>query len=264
MYGVVSTGNQAETSIRLAAEHYKDTCPPGASSICDEIYVNVGLPNADTMEEMEEVMRQVTFILNCCGFYIKVWTCIFDSELSPAACSDGTSIGVVGLKWIPGTDELGLAWGEMNFHKSIRGKRRGNEVPVITGNDVLGVLPEVIRRIDCVSQTAQIYDIIGTLEPLKARFKLDLSDLVLQGLDWNDTIPPECVPIWTRNFQLMQDMRHLRYARCVVPLEVIEPRFRIIEAHDASKDMTFMGIWAGCLLRIGSYTCQLLFSRSIS
>ena len=150
---------------------------------------------------------------------------MYDEKLSEIASSDGKSLGVVGLKWIPSTDELALAWQEMNFQKSKRGKRRGNELPVVTGEDVLAVIPETIRRVDCVSQTAQIWDITGAFEPLKARFKLDLADLVARGLDWHDSIPPECVPVWIENFQIMQEMRHLTFPRCVVPLDAIEPKF---------------------------------------
>ena len=46
MYGVVCTGNQAESAIRIAAEHIKETHPMGAKAVCEQIYVDDGLPIA--------------------------------------------------------------------------------------------------------------------------------------------------------------------------------------------------------------------------
>ena len=262
MYGVVCTGNQAETSIRRAAKHYQDIYPLGAAAIMNEVYVDDGLPTANTRELMLVVRYQVEEILKACGFLLKVWTTCGDAELDAKASSDGISLSVCGMRWFPKDDLMSLAWGEMNFRTNYRGKRKPNPVPVLTGKDVANILPDVIRRVDAVSQVAQVYDIVGSLEPLKARFKLDLAKLVDRGLDWKDPLPEELIPSWVKNFEIIQDLRSVQFSRCVIPVDAKKPEFVLIECHDAAQLMAFMGIWAVCEKRDGSYSCQLLFSRS--
>ena len=133
MYGVVSSGNQAETSIRRAATHYMSKYPLGAQMILSHIYVDDGLPVAWTKEVLLLILYQIALILCACGFIVKCTTIVGADELSDKASTDGESIGVCGMRWYPHTDRLALAEGEMNFNRKVRGAKRPNKHKVESG-----------------------------------------------------------------------------------------------------------------------------------
>ena len=57
-----------------------------------------------------------------------------------------------------------------------------------------GILSEKFTRRNCASRAAEVFDLIGRFPPITARIKLDLSDVSLRGLDWDNIIPDDLVP----------------------------------------------------------------------
>jgi len=266
MYGVVSTGNQAESAIRRAARKLEDEFPLGAEAIINHVYVDDGLPHALTMHKLILMIGQAYEILYCCGFNVKCLTIVGDEFLSAKASSDGVSTGVCGMKWYPHKDLLSLASGEMNFSKSVRGRKTPNKHKVECGRDIdEDILPEILTRRDCVAKTMELYDITGVVEPLKAKLKIALAMLVDLGLGWRDPVPDDLLPMWIGpegNFAMIQDVRDLKWRRAVVPKDAVEMKVRLINIHDASKKVGIMGIYAGFKLHSGKWSCQRIFSRS--
>ena len=266
MYGVVSTGNQAETAIRRGAVHYQIEKPLGAQCILTHIYVDDGSIGADTEAEVDETLEEVEYILRKMGFFIKCVTKSGQKEISEKASSDGESTIVCGLRWLPYKDRIALAKGEMNFNKSIRGRKKPNIHPVEGSQDLDEfIIPKVITRRHAVAKSAELFDITGLVQPLKSKLKLDLGKLIDINLTWDDPIPEELLEDWVGdggNFAMIQDARLLHWERAVVPENASELKLRILDVHDGSSKISAMAIYVGFPLKSKGWSCQLIFSRS--
>ena len=67
---------------------------------------------------------------------------------------------------------------------------------------------------------ARIWDPLGKLTPLTVRFKRDLRRMIAGGYDWDSPISAELRTEWLHNFQLIEDVRDILYARCSLPVGV--------------------------------------------
>ena len=264
MYGVTCTGNQAETAIRRAAKHFEAKYPLGAHAILTQTYVDDGLPTQDTKELLQETMEQIKVILALIGFLIKVSTLVFQKELSEKASQDGESIGVCGMRWFPKTDEYSLGKGEINFNPSIRGKKKPNSKSVETSQDVTDeIVPLKFTKAELVGKISEVYNLDGTVEPMKIHHKILMRIYGINQLDWKDYVPVEQREVWMEVFKNIQDVRLIKWRRAVVPVDAVDPtKMRLIETNDGSQYGSSCAVYAGFLLKDGSYSCHLLFARS--
>ena len=92
--------------------------------------------------------------------------------------------------------------------------------------------------------------------------KLDLHELVLQKLDWDDKIPDNLQPIWESHFQMMNEIKTLKYQRAVIPEDTIDTQIDTLDFGDASREIACIAIYARFKRKDGSYSCQLVFARS--
>ena len=77
-----------------------------------------------------------------------------------------------------------------------------------------------VRR-DCVSVVYGIFDPKGLAAPIVCGFKIDLHDLTVMKLDWDDEIPENLRQIWASNFEMIQELKNIRYKRAVVPTDAV-------------------------------------------
>ena len=92
--------------------------------------------------------------------------------------------------------------------------------------------------------------------------KMNLHTLVKRGLSWDDVIPDDLRSVWVSHFEMMQEIGNLRFQRAVVLEDVVNLDINTIDAADASNKMACVSIYARFLRRNGTYSCQLVFSRS--
>ena len=100
------------------------------------------------------------------------------------------SVVVGGLKWFPKEDLISINVSELNFAKKNRGRKP---------QDRKGIIPEKITKRNCVSKVAEIFDPLGRVTPLTSGLKLDLNELTLRKLDWDDQIPEDLRQIYDCN-----------------------------------------------------------------
>ena len=112
-------------------------------------------------------------IVNRGGYKLKGITLTGDNPMENLS-DDGKSLIVAGLKWFPKSDLISLNIGELNFAKRQRGKK-----PSSKNNSI----PDKLTKCHCASKVGEIYDLLGKMTPITARFKLDLHDLVTRKLD---------------------------------------------------------------------------------
>ena len=141
----------------------------------------------------------------------------------------------------------------MNFAKKIRGRK-----PTTTNN----IIPSKLTRRDCISKVCEAFDITGKIATLTAAMKLDLLELVLQKLDWDDKVPDNLQPIWESRFQMMNEVKTLKYQRAVIPEDAVDTQVDTSDFGNTSREIACIAIYARFKRKDGSYLRQLVFARS--
>ena len=100
------------------------------------------------------------------------------------------------------------------------------------------------------------------LVPILATMKVDLHELVILKLDWDDAIPNSYRAMWESHFAMIQEINNIRYYRTVVPEDAVDLDVITLDFGDASKVLVCVAIYARFKRKCGSYSCQLVFARS--
>ena len=179
IYGVRSSGNQAEFALRTIAEASKDEFPDAHDAIQNDVYVDDCLSGAPNHDAAHQLADEVEMTVNRGGFELK-GVAFSGEDPPPQLTDDGEMIHIAGLKWFVKSDQISLNIGEMNFAKKIRGKKPSQSFHII---------PKRLTRRHCASKVAEVFDLTGKITPLIAAMKIDLQTLVHLKLDWDDQIP---------------------------------------------------------------------------
>ena len=260
-YGVVQTGQQAGYALDHLAELGKVDYPLAPECIARDRYVDDILPGADTVEQVDEQISQVRQLLSTAGFSLK-YVIRTGDQPGDSASSDGETIKMLGYKWNTLTDSLHPGISELNINRKIRGVQKPNSVPVITEEDAEHNLKSATlsRRI-IISKIAEFFDPIGIWEPLKLQLKLHSARL--NKLPWDQNLSPEEETFWKSKLLQFVRFRYLSSPRCTIPPNSKSTSgIRLICMSDAAKSAGGAAIYAGRKLHDGSWTCNLLTSRS--
>ena len=260
-YGVKSTGNQSGYALDHLAELKSDEFPLAFEVLMSSRYVDDILGNAETEEEVDAQIYEVTSVLKKGGFGLK-FVAKSGYPPPPDASSDGETLRILGYKWSPEQDELSPAFEEVNFNKKRRGAKKPNVFPVVSSEDVTKLLSSIkISRRIVVSKIAEIFDPIGLWEPYKLQLKLEQT--TLNGVDWDLELNEELQHHWSERFKEFVELPNLKTPRCVVPVNAVDPtKMRLVCVSDAAVGAGGTAIYAGFLLHDGSYSCMLLTSKS--
>ena len=125
---------------------------------------------------------EISLVLKNGGIGLKGFTFSGEAPLENLS-EDGETINCAGMKWLSQRDELQLDVGELNFAKEVRGK--------MAVSDEGKRIPEKLTRRQVVGKVAEVFDLTGRFTPIIAHMKLDLHELVIRKLDWDDVIPDE-------------------------------------------------------------------------
>ena len=252
IYGVKSSGNQAESGLRKTARIESERYPRVSNIIQKDIYVDDCLSGEDSWDNVLSTTDDLQLVLARGGFTVKGFT--FSGKDPPCdLSSDGVSVKIAGIQWHTKVDKISLETANLNFAKKQRGKK-----PSKINNQI----PKDFTRRDCVSKVAEIFDLVGKATPITCGMKLDLRTPVNRKLDWDDKIPADLKKIWLANFRTIQDLAHVRFNRAIVPKDAVNLDINTIDTGDASNSLACSAIYARFQRKDGSYSCQLIFSRS--
>ena len=169
IYGVKSSGNQAEHALRKTAKLSQVEYPKVNEIVKNNIYTDNCISGEQSEREALKRADELEVVLNRGGFVLKGIT--FSNQDPPESLSDDSeSINVAGMKWFPKDDIISLDIKDMNFAKKIRGQK---------ATTTINIIPSKLTRRDCVSKACDIFDITGKITPLTVAMKLDLHELVL-------------------------------------------------------------------------------------
>ena len=191
IYGVKSSGNQAERALRITSDHFK--YPEVYKTFQKDIYVDDCLSGQNSLQGSFQLTDELDIILLHGGFCLKGFT--FSGLDPPKSLSeDGHSISVAGTKWFSKADILRLDVGPLDFSKRQRGQRTSPETDI----------PKHLTRNECLSKVSEIFDLTGMITPLTAAMKMDLHTLVQRKLNWDDAVPDDLRPIWDSHFDMIK------------------------------------------------------------
>ena len=255
IYGVRSSGNVAESGIRQTAELTKEIYPRAYDVMMNDLYVDDCLSGANSEIDRSQITEELSGALSKGGFKLKGFTFSGFDPPEHLANEDKISVNVGGLLYFSKTDEFSLKVPELNFGKKQRGKKSQNTV---------GVIPENLTMKNCVSVTYEIFDPPGRVAPLVSGFKIDISELHMRKLDWDDVLPDNLRQVWKSNIEMIQEIRNIRYRRAVIPHDAVDLNCETIDTADASQAMICVAIYIRFKLKSGGHSYQLLFARTKS
>ena len=253
IYGVRPSGNVADSGVKQTAELTKDTHPLAYDAITKQLYVDDGMSGADSQSERMEKAEQLSGALGMGGFKLKGFTMSGSDPPPNLANDDQVSVNVGGLVWFSKEDKFSLKIPELNLGKKQRGKKSQSSA---------GILPKDLTLRNCLSVVYEIFDPLGRAAPLVSSFKLDIRELHLRKLDWDDVLPDNLRSVWASNIEMIQEIRNIRYHRAVIPEDAVDLNCDTIDTADASRDMICVAIYIRFKLKSGKHSCQLLFSRT--
>ena len=251
IYGLRPSGNQAEYALRLTAELSKDEYPEIKPIVDRDIYVDDCLSGEATTELAYQRADELDLVLKRGGFHLKGFTFSGKPPLEELS-RDGVTINTVGSKWDSEKDVLYFDIKDLNFAPKKRGKKPESD----------GTIPERLTRRQCCGKVGELFDIVGKVTPITAHMKLDLRQLSLLELDWDDPIPTEFRQAWVDHFKTIQELRDVHFQRCIIPIDAVNLDIQTIDTADASKEVACSAIYARVLRKTSEYSCQLVFSRS--
>ena len=114
IYGVTSSGNQAQRGLRLTAELSKDEFPEACEIVHKDTYMDDTMSGDHTIELVDQRADELEIMLSRGGFTLKGFT-ISGRHPDPALSADGISIHTAGLLWFSFEDEIALNIKDMNF-----------------------------------------------------------------------------------------------------------------------------------------------------
>ena len=78
-------------------------------------------------------------------------------------------------------------------------------------------------------------DILGKVSPLICSMKVDLRELVIRNLDWDDKVSDDLKPTWISNFETIREIGDLKYRKAIVPEDAVSVDIDTIDTEDASQ-----------------------------
>ena len=248
IYGVVSSGNVAECALRKLAALTRTEFPKAYDTIMNDLYVDDCISGDVALPEARSKADELSSALGKIGLVLKGVT--YSGEDPPKDLSkDGISILAGGFWWFPKKDLVSIKVSENADLKKF--------ILILAGE-----IPGKVTRKNCVGGVAGIFDPPGFVIPLTSGFKIDISEFCLRKLNWDDEIPEELHKIWIDNFEMIEEIKGIKFKRAVVPDDAIDLSVETLDFADASQRMICVAIYARFKRRSGGYSCQLVFARS--
>ena len=259
IYGVRPSGNQTMAAFVKLSDHCKLHHPEhssGADVLAEDAYMDDILHSEDSPDKCRFIAESLDFTLNLGSMSVKAYT-FAGSEPSELVSGDGENVGLVGMLWKPAEDIISIDVKELYLGKARRGK-----LPELVQGDVGEALIKVFTRRVVVGKIAGLFDPMGLVTPVSARFKLNLHELCKLNLDWDDKIPDIYLETWVKNLEDIQKIREVRFRRSVVPPDAANLDLQFITSVDASEKIAIAVVHSRTLLTCGSYYTQLVCAKS--
>ncbi|XP_066917852.1 uncharacterized protein [Clytia hemisphaerica] len=251
IYGVKSSGNQAERCLRETAKQFQNDHPDIYRIVSEDVYVDDCLSGDQTLPKVINTADRLETVVNNGGFTLKGFTFSCQDPIKKLS-KDSHSVSVAGLKWYPKEDTLSIDVQDLNFAKKYRGRKPTS----------ISDIPTNLTRRQCSSKLGELYDISGIVTPFIATMKMDMHQIVKHKFEWDDTLPDNLRNMWVSHFEMMKEIKTIKYKRAIVPEEAVNLNIETLDFGDASEYLACSAIYVRFKLKDETYSCQLIFARS--
>ena len=228
----------------------------GAEVLKNKAYMDDLLSAHDSMKEAMKAANELKSVLALGSMSVKEVT-FSGQPPTDVVSSDGKHVGLLGYEWASEDDLIRVNIGELYLGK----KNRGKTPETIIDNLEEKLSGKFTRRI-IVGKVAGVFDPLGLLVPVTAKYKLQLSDICRLKLGWDDPIPPSFLKQWVANIYEMQDLNSIYFARSVIPADAASPKISYIASCDSSKEICIAVIHSRVKKRDGTFFVQVLAAKS--
>ena len=260
IYGVKTSGAQLEAGIRNLAMHIANEEPAhldGARALQNSIYVDDVVHGENTQEQSLKTADSVRHILNKAKIGTKSFT---HSGCPPAddVSSDGTSLGVLGYRYLPEPDTIGVDVKPVYFGRPKRGK-----LPQTVPDHLIEEkLAQSFTKRTVLSKASSLFDPLNHFSPISGRIKVDFHDIIKLDVEWDQKLPPELLSIWVQNIRLIQEVKKIEIPRSVIPPNAVGEKFDLIISCDASSILGAAVAHVRYRNPDNTFGCRLLCSRT--
>ena len=260
IYGLRPAGQQTIEGFRQLAEvaRAERPCigPLGADILETKAYMDDILSAHETKAERDAAAQQLRYVLGLGSMSVKEIT-FSGQPPTEKVSTDGKHVGLLGMEWETEGDRIRVAVGDLYL-----GKKKRGETPEVITSDLKGKLSKQFTRRILVGKVAGVYDPLGLMVPITAKYKLNLHDICKLKLDWDDPVPPEYLDLWCRNIEEIQTLSGYYFSRSVVPSDAASTEINYVISCDASKEICISVVHSRILRKCGKYHVQVLAAKS--
>ena len=260
IYGVKPAGQLTAEGFELVADVAEDANPDlklGADTLRNKKYVDDILASYDTSAIRDAASDGLPKVLDYGTMEVKTIT-KSGSPPDEIVSIDGTTCGLVGYKWAPEEDLIGLDIKPLYLGKSKRGKLP----PFVKGNLAEALEEQFTKRI-ITGKVASFFDPVGIFVPISAGLKLDLSEICKLKIDWDDKLPVTLLDTWVHNLEQIQLLDGIMVPRSIFNNDVnVANGVNLLVCTDASQSIAIATVYAQMDLNNGGKVCNLIMSKS--
>ena len=262
IYGVTCVSCQTECACDQIADDCKETKPDASEFIDDGRYVDNILGSLRTDEEARRITGEVDEVFSELNLSTRGWTHSGEPPNQEESL-DGVSLDLMGVRWFPQTDSLQVKIPRLHFGKRTRG-RLDPKTEYFDGDfgTMDNFVPKNLTRRHIVSKRAGIFDVLGKIEPIKAKLKVFERKVLYSTIGWDDPMPEELRAEAVKNFILVEELRNIQYHRPRIPVDAVSTRARLTLVVDAAKEVIMIDIYIGFKKKDGTWSNEHLISRS--
>ena len=262
IYGVRSAGGQTIEGFNKLADEV-DKYPElhqasiGALVLRKDAYMDDLVSPQDTKADCILAANQLKYVLSLGGMGVKEITYSGNAPTENVS-TDGKHVGVLGMQWDSEKDLL-----RVNICELFLGKRKRGKTPETIEDDRLEqMLGKKFTRRILVGKVASVYDPLGLLVPITAKYKLQLAEICKLKLGWDDPIPPGYLKQWCTNIHEIQTLGSIYFSRSIIPEDAANTDINYIVSSDASEEIAICCVHSRILKTDGTFHVQILAAKS--
>ena len=210
IYGCFSSGNQAQCTIRKLAALFKQEYPDIHNIVKIDLYMDDCMSGGHSLEDSVKKQNDLQYVLSQGDFELKGFS-VSGQPPDESLTLNGVNIITYGNLWNPLDDTIALNVKPINFAKKVRGKKTG----------IIDAVPKSLTKRHCAAKAGELFDFNGLIVPLIGSIRLDLHDLSVRKLSWDDALPDSLREVWCSHFQMIEEIKTLKWQRAVIPVNAV-------------------------------------------
>lgn len=245
-FGNASAPFMAIRSVKQLAYDERARFPKAAEVTERDFYVDDLITGTHTVKEAQELQHELRQLMQSGRLNLRKWAtnaseCLKGipdehCEIKGDIEINNATIKMLGVQWNPGADEF-------TYHVNLGEEKK-----------------EYSKR-NIVSEVAQLFDPLGWLAPVVILAKIQLQELWVAGLDWDETVPQQIDEKWRNYRRTLHNLESIGIPR-YVGLGFEDAKYQMHGFCDASEKAYAAAVYLRCVFQTGQVKVNLLVAKS--